>query len=483
MIKIIIHNHKSRLVADAKTLDAVRNKMKIKAKNYFWSEAWRKRQWDGYVQYVTEKGGIFDTGLLHQIGSHLRKMKKEFEIIDQREKFKSLYEIDGLAHLTSRNDQIEALEAILNNRVEGIKFPRGIMAEATNYGKSLLGASLYASYSDDRRGIFLINSKTLFLQAVDDLQKLLGKDQVGWVSSEKGVKWARITICMVQTLGSRIKKDPSIRNELAKQDIIVIDEYDEVIGRKDTKDILQSCHNAYVRIGLTGSELLSKDKNKNQEQLKFTGPVIHKTSNKELVDLGVSTPPNIKFIMGNEKPKNLENSWQQENLRCVIKNRKLSKKVWRVAERAINKGPLLILFKHHLHAQKLMEVCPPQFQDQYRIRVIHGKVEGREGIMKQFNNGKVDILVASMIIKRGKNLPLIRTLINVAGGDSHANIKQIFGRALRKDKSKEEVDIIEFYHLGRYLEKHSKHRIQYYKAEKFPVKELYINKLKTIRAR
>lgn len=285
---------------------------------------------------------------------------------------------------------------------------------------------------------------------------------------------------MVQTLGNRIKKDPELRNKLAQQDVIVIDEYDEVIGRKDTQDILKSCHNAYIRLGFTGSELLSKDKNRNQEQLKFTGPVIHKTTNKELVDAGVSTPPKITFMMGNEKIPYADDSWQEENLRLIIKNRKFNKKIWRISEKVIKKGPLLILFKNHLHADKLMEVCPPEMQDKYRIRVIHGKIMGREEIMKKFNDGKVDILIASMIIKRGKNLPLIRTLINAAGGDSEANILQIFGRALRKDGSKSEVDIIEFFHLGKYLKRHSKHRIRYYKNQSFPVRELYQKRLKKI---
>ena len=72
------------------------------------------------------------------------------------------------------------------------------------------------------------------------------------------------------------------------------------------------------------------------------------------------------------------------------------------------------------------------------------------------------------------NLKLIRTLINAAGGDSWRNVLQIFGRALRKEAGvKEEVNVEDFMDEGRYLKRHSKHRINYYKKEGFPVGELY----------
>jgi superfamily II DNA or RNA helicase len=78
-----------------------------------------------------------------------------------------------------------------------------------------------------------------------------------------------------------------------------------------------------------------------------------------------------------------------------------------------------------------------------------------------------------MIIKRGINLPLIRMLINAAGGDSETNVLQILGRALRKHATKDSVKVVDFYDEGAYLMRHSKHRVKFYKDQKFKVKELY----------
>lgn len=481
MVNIIINNHKSRVECDAKLLDKLRNRMKIKAKGYFFSPAWRRREWDGYVNYITEKRGEFDTGLLGVVCDWLRKLKKKFEIEDQREGFKDLHIVSELGDLTFREDQKESLYALLNHKLEGIKFIRGIMAEATNYGKSLIIAGTFASFSQKRRGLVLVNQKVLFDQVLSDLQKLLGKEEVGWVKSGS-VKWSRVNVCMVQTLGNQIKKNPQIRNSLVKMDIVLIDEYDLLIGRKDCKFVLQNCYNASVRVGFTGTELMSKDKNRNMDQIKFCGPVIHKTTNKDLVDRGVSSKPNIAFYLGNKKPFTKGDGYEEAYQRGIVKNKARNKKIWKITAKKLDKGPVLILFKLHSHGHRLMASCNRGLSEYYNVKMIHHKTPNREATIEAYNEGKIDVLIASMIIRRGINLPYIRTLINAAGGDSEANILQIFGRGLRKSieagKKKDKIDIVEFYDKGEYLQRHSKHRIRYYKQQKFPVKELYKKKLK-----
>lgn len=480
MVKIIINNHNSKVIASARTIFDLKNLMKIKAKNYFWSPAFRRRQWDGYVNYITD-AGRFDTGLLKEVCDWLREMEKQFKIVDRRERFRDLHEVTDLGELVLRKDQKHALHLLLNNQCEGIRFVRGIMAEATNYGKSILIAGVFAAFSNKRKGIVLTNSKTLFTQTLGDLQKLLGKDQVGWMNSNS-TKWLRVNVCMVQTLGNRVKKDIRLRNLMAQQDIVLIDEYDLLIGRKDCKFTLAQCYNATIRVGFTGSELLSKDKNRNQEQIKFTGPVIHKVGNLELVEKGISTPPKIKFFMGNDRVRR-PGDWQGEYEYGVVKNRRRNDKIWRLVNRYMEKGPIIILFKLHEHGERIMKACPKAISEIVSVRMIHHKSSDREKVLEGFKKGKVDVLVASMIIRRGMNLPTIRTLINAAGGDSEANVKQIFGRVLRKHKSKKVVDIIEFWDWGAYLQRHSKHRIRYYKTQGFPVQELYKPKLKKLTKR
>jgi len=471
-MQIIVNNHKSQLICGAKDLDAIRKLMRIRAKNAWYSPAYRNNSWDGYINYISDRTGIFDTGLLDKVVKHINKdLVKDVKIIDRREKFKDLHEVNEVGGKVLRPDQKAAIHAFLNHKIAGIKFPRGIMYEATNYGKTVLTAGIVESFSEKRTGVYLINNKTIYNQAVEDFKELLGKDQVGWIRSGS-VKLARFNICMVQTLGNLIARDPKIRTFLSKVDIFIIDEYDEVIGFKSTKKTLELAYNAPIRLGLTGTALMSKDKNKNQEQLKFTGPVIHKTTNKELVDLGVSAKPTIKFFMGNKRL--IEDlSYQQEYDKCVIRSISRNKKIWKLVGKAAKKGQVLVLFKYHKHLKYLLKHLPVKLKDKYRIGIAHGKLKNRESTIKKFNDGKYEILICSMIIRRGKNIPGIRVLINIAGGDSEAGVLQIFGRSLRKSKTKTKVDMWEMYDRGKYLEKHSKHRVRYYKNQKFPVNELY----------
>lgn len=475
-VELLINNNKSRVIGELKAILKLRNQLKIRAQNYFFSPAYRSGRWDGWVKYITEVNGSFSTGLLQQVIDLCQALEIKYTIRDVRTLFVDKNTNEGLGGLTFFDYQKTSINAALRHKVGGISFQRGILAEATNAGKSLIAAGIFASFAKKRRGLFLVNSKTLFVQALADFEKLL-PGEVGMVSADK-TAWKRVNVCMVQTLGNRAKKDAFYRNELAKMDLLLMDEADEVIGRKDAKNILALAYNVTVRYALTGSALLSKDKCRNQDLISYFGPIIHKTTNKELVEKGISTKPEIRIYMGNDHLV-AKGDYKSEYQLGIIKNRQRNKKIWKITNSFVAKGrlPVLILFKTHEHADQLIKLIPKEIAGVYKIEVAHHKTANREDIFKRFNEGKVDILIASMIIKRGKNLPKIRTLINAAGGDSHASVLQIFGRGLRKDNSKgskkSKIYMIDLFDKGAYLQRHSKHRIMYYKKEGFPVKELY----------
>lgn len=480
MVKIVINNQKSRLIGSIGVRTKLYKDMGIKNPKAFWSPAFRSQKWDGYVRFFGEDSGLFSTGLLPEICKLLTTYGEKYDLEDDREIFKDIHEPEELGGLQFRGYQFDAVRAVLNNRFEGIRFQRGILDEATNAGKSLIAGGIYASFSKKRKGLFLTNSKTLFFQAYNDLVQLFDKETIGRINSDI-TDWKRINICMVQTLGSRVNKDPKYKNYLAQVDILIMDEADELIGRKDSLKILQLSYNATLRIALTGTALKHKDPIRNKTLITYFGPILHKTTNKQLVDLGVSTKPNIKIYMGNTHIRR-DGDYKEEYLKGIIKNKKRHRKIWRLVDRQIGKEklPLLILFKEHQQAYSLVKEMPEHIRETYSHTIVHHETPNREAIFEKFNNGRIDILISSMIIKRGKNLPLIQTLINAAGGDSQVTVLQIFGRALRSHKTKKTVDVIDLWDVGQYLQRHSKHRVIYYKNQDFPVKELYKQKLKKV---
>lgn len=475
MVRIILDNQQSRVVGKTQILHELHEAIKLKAPGYFFSPAYRKRVWDGYIRYIT-KTGMFQTGLLDMVTAELKKMGKKYIFEDRRDHFKDLKIVDKLGDLTLRGYQRDAVYATLNHQFEEEKFIRGILHEATNAGKNLIAAAIYASFSKNRRGLFLIDNTEIYRQAIEELEELL-PGQIGQIQG-KTVQWNRVTICMVQSLSNLVKKDRKAQIELSKQDIIIVDECDTTIRKRVCKNFLKYCLNAPIRIGLSGTPFSHKHKTVNLLVQSFFGPIIHTISNKELVEVGVSAKPFIRILQGNTKHI-YPGDYKKEYRRGIIKSRERNQLIANIALKQLDKkrGPILILIKNHLHIKYLEREMPEYGLDGRALRIasVHHKTESRARIFELFKEGHINILIASMIIRRGKNLPTITTLINAAGGDSEANVLQILGRGLRKREGvKEKLWMYDFWDKGKYLRRHSYHRVIYYKKQGFPIKENYI---------
>lgn len=476
-VGIYLNNNKSQIVGDRALVAEMREEpqFKLRVKGFFFAvrSGNAPAGWDGYKRYITETG-LFPTGLLAEILKWLETNKVKVTLVDKRRLFREVCIPDKLGDLKFRGYQHDAVKGLLEHRVEGIRFQRGTLYEATNGGKNLIAAGVFASFHKKRLGMFLIDNTEIFPQAVEELRELLG-DDVGEVSRKK-TDWRRLNVCMVQTLANRIKTHPKIKADVQNTDILLVDESDQVLARKDTQTILTTAYDAPVRVALTGSFGTSKDKIRNRDSVAIIGPVIHTISNKDLVDAGHSAKPYITFSTGNNKIR-YDKDYPREMEEGIIQSKQRNKKIWKRVTKHLKKGrtSIMILYQYHRHAKYIMEYIPEWIREEYKIGIVNHKTGNRAELIQKFKDGKINILLCSMIIKRGKNLPLMEVLVNAAGGDSWTNIKQIFGRALRKKKGGKvnKVWVEEFYDTGKYLQRHSKHRILYYKKEGFPVKELY----------
>ena len=133
----------------------------------------------------------------------------------------------------------------------------------------------------------------------------------------------------------------------------------------------------------------------------------------------------------------------------------------------------MIFCKYIKHAEKLYLNMPDEIRKKYRVGILHNQVSAGNKTLDDFRDGKIDILIATHLIQEGHNLPLIKFAINAGGSDSAITITQWVGRMLRTHKSKKRVYIEDIYDLGRYMKRHSRHRVNYYLAEKFTVIKQY----------
>lgn len=459
--EILIHldNVKSKVI-DVKAILMLRDELKLRSPNAFYSPAFRARRWDGFIRYVTDTG-TFDTGHLPMIINHLKDKGYSIKIRDLRDEYNKGKLAKELEGMTLRPYQLEAVKSIITNKIENTYFPRGIIKAATNAGKNLIIAATIKSMPKDWKFIILLKEKEWYETSLDEIPKLL-PGEVGFIDSKKE-EWNRVMICMAPTLFSRI---PKYKAKLSQFNGCFIDEC-ELSTNKTFKTILGNLYNCILRVGLSGSALLGKlkkDEIKKRELKAYFGDMLFEISNKDLIEMGHSS--DVKVIINKGSEVSGMGSYQDEYEQGVVKdkerNRLIIKRInyW-VSQEFI---PILVIVKRHKHLKILTRRISKKFP-RLKVEGVHHETPNRKDIVHKFKEGKIDILIGSHILKRAKNFPLIRVLINASAGDSQEDVLQILGRATRKHESKEYTILEDFMDNGTYLTRHSKHRLKYYKSE------------------
>jgi len=275
---------------------------------------------------------------------------------------------------------------------------------------------------------------------------------------------------MTPTLRNRLKE---FSRKLASYNMVIFDEC-HLITSKTNKHVMSMLYNTSIRVGLSGTPLAHKDPTKNMDVRSFFGEVTFTIKNTELMEMGFSTPIVIKMIKGSTGI-NIKGDYAEEYRQAITSNREREKISIRRTEFYLKRGchPILVVGRYHEHVERLYRVYTARFGDRYRIAFIHHKVKNRKEIIDKFKRGDIDILISSLIIKLGQNMPLIRYMQNAASGDSQINALQLIGRAIRTHESKSKVYYEDFWDEGYYLRKHSLHRYKYYRSQGFKVIELW----------
>lgn len=479
-MRLILDNNQSQIECTAKELIQIRKNpmFTFKSPGAFFSEAYRKRRWDGLIKYVTERGHI-PTGKVPQLIEYVKdKMGQDIEIVDIREDLDRPKKLPKkLGTLTLRENQLKTISDLAYNELpDGTYFPRGIARAATNAGKTLICAGIHKTFKS--RTLFIINSKDLYQEAMMELPKYLDKDEYGWVSADHGIKWAPFMVIMVKTALNKIDE---IIDEIVKAKVVLVDECD--LSASDTyKKLLRHTYRAPVKIGLSGSALVDKRKaklQKNEDVRANFGDIITEITNREQMDKGHSSEVVVNIWPGNTEVK-IKGNFPEEYRLGIIESKERNRAVTKRTGVHIKKGrlPILIIVKNHAHIKMLYPKIK-KLAEKHGLKAdwVHHKKKTRFDIAKLFKEGGIDILIGSYILKRGKNFPLMQALINASGGDSIENTLQILGRATRAHKSKKKTFLDDFYDEGVYLKRHANRRFRVYRDEKLKVTKRYTNKL------
>ena len=374
-----------------------------------------------------------------------------------------------------RPEQIQAVASIVNNKVAGIPFHIGVLDYTVNAGKTLVMAALYYSYKKKLKTLIITQDADWFQQAKDEFKRYLPGESITFIQGSKVFNWDNVSIGMVQSISRNIS---NYRNELAKVDMVLVDEADQA-GSKTYQNVLTYLYNTRVRIGLSGTIYMSnlaKDRLKNMNLECYFGKKLAEFRLIDSIKKGYSTKTIVKMVPGDY----YMNGWESDKTNyqeiyddTITYNRRAYKAVYDRLKFNLqyNRIPALVVCKFIDHCENLYKFLRKTLDGRLRIAKVHVNTPTKErrNIMKNFREGNIDILVSTTIIARGKNFPLLKLLINTASMDSREKSIQFLGRLVRTDASKSKVYLDDIVFPGDYLARHGNHRRMYYLKEKLKV--------------
>lgn len=432
------------------------------------------QNWDGKIHYVN-KHGEFKIGLLPAVYEKCIEYGIKPKVVDMRKPLPKVKRVvTKIGKYKLRPEQEEAVKAIISNKVGNTLFQIGVLDYTVNAGKTLIMSSLYLSYKKQLRTLLITNDSDWLNQAREEFKQYLPGENITFVQG-KVLNWSNFTIGMVQSISRNMR---FYQQELSKIDMVLVDEADQG-GSKQYQNVLTRLFNTRIRIGLSGTiymSKLAKDKVKNMNLEVFFGKVIAEFKLKDSIKKGYSTKTIVKMVPSRPWYGN----WESEFVTykdiyddSITLNRYARKMAYARLRWNINQGryPALVVCKHIAHCEKLYKFFKKKLGDAYNIAYVHVNTHSklRQQIMKDFREGKIDILVSTTIIARGKNFPKLRYLLNAASMDSQEKSIQFLGRLVRTDESKNRVYLDDLHYPGDYLSRHGRHRKQYYQKQELKV--------------
>lgn len=357
--------------------------------------------------------------------------------------------IENGIHL--RPYQQDGMNAFMNGANEfGARF-RMIESISTGGGKTILAAKAIATINLPT--IFFVHTKDLLVQTSRVLSELLGSDIVGTAGGGEDKyknpdgSYKQIIVAMIQAFYYHGKKAGFEKKKeyfeiLSRAKFMVCDE-----SHHSSSDswfwIAQQCPAPY-RLGLTATPWRHDGKDLLLQAA--TGPVCHKISSKELVELGFLSRPLIKMYGVNAVLDSRfdDTTWPNKYKAGIVFNSHRNAVIAAAAVKDMleNRSVLIIitmkihgiviwqminnlLNKRREKGEHIDDTCSAMFMNS------EFDIDSRRMCLNMFRSGQLRCIIGTSIYDEGIDLPSVNTVIMAAGGKSDTKIIQRLGRSLR----------------------------------------------------
>lgn len=508
-IKLLADNRQAQLICnDIAIVADLAKLMAVRHEGARFTPAYKVGAWDGYIKLMNADR-TFPVGLVPMAIDYCKKQYSTSPIIEDARNCEvpKVQVYDTIGDKKLRDYQVDMVRSALTNNVEGVPFIRGIIAAATNAGKSLIAASIIKGLSDGVTVLFLCPKYEILQQVHDWYSDYFPDEQIGMVHRSK-FDVQRVTVGLITTLYARRHTD-AVFNLLRSTDCLFIDEAQHAHSESWTK-VIHLC-TAYYKFALSGTAL-SLNKRKRTLLESIFGPVISQITNKELIALGYSAKPTVYLVQYPEKNISKYKDYKVarkhvDTIQPEIEAARIKGKVWDevqlqkkiakyrtglyesvythgIVKNGYRNSAIVRIVRRHKGVSILVVVISPYHGRllkkklrKYGVRAVN--IDGntmqykREAVRKKFISGKIKVVIASLIWKIGVDVPAIDVLVYAGGEKSVDTVLQTCGRALRKSEDSDEVRIYDFDdRCNDYLESHTELRKLYYRRENFKIKNI-----------
>lgn len=445
----------------------------------------RKRPgWDGRHCFMNS-AGEFSTGFLPSLLDHIAEDNYEITISDHRVNLPELLPKEKRTYTTPAFELFDHQKALVDSVdnylvIPGsdrkLYFPRGVWKAATNAGKTAAFGCLIDNVVNPS-GLICIDDQLVFEQLVEYYQSLFGK--IGIVGKLGKTSYRQpggvLTVAMVETLANMVERDLNVARWL-KNEINILG-FDECHTSSPSQAgvAIASNTDAGVRIGMSGTPFDSSNPMQSFKVLGLHGRTLHEVTKRYLMDNGFSLQADVRIY---HNPTRQSGRDYKQQLKEVVQ---LSpQRAELIADMVVNEyagKQVLITFVEKVHGKMMYDAILKKHKElaQHGITVdmVHGTDPDRSGKVQKFRAGEINVLLTSIILQQGVNIKNIEVIIFAQAGKSAVALSQFLGRGERLNEDATHFVWVDFYDEGKWVSKHSKDRMKFYKNELMPVTFMY----------
>lgn len=405
--------------------EALKEAFSFRPEKYFFHPKYRLGIWDGRIRLL--KNGTIPSGLFLAMRENIeRDHKIRFQVKDQRigpafHPFPDSYAIPGFE---VRPFQRECVKAMIEASGTG-----GLVLNATGTGKTFIAGLFFRLLQGP--AVFCVDELTLLEQAREEIAKVAGED-VGRIG-ESRFEPARLTVATIQTIHKH-RQRKEFKAWAKHLQVLILDEVHMMLNKRSAETIRAfkppACY------GLTATLQLEKESIFVQAA-SLCGPKLFEYNYQQGKQERFLTPG---VCIGVDVVREIKGSsetlmYAEDYRHWIAKSKARNQLIEDLAREALDRGKrVAILVERPFH----LRILQKRLRD-IPLRVAYGAIPKAERIQAKhdFDSGKVRLLLANRVFKKGVNLKQLDCIIDAASMASEDDTRQKFGRGVRLASAKD----------------------------------------------